>query len=121
MDKMNKYRFRYKLWLESKNNKAFGKGPVEILDKINRYGSLRKAAEEMKMSYSHAWNLLNEIEKRLECRLIERQVGGEEGGGSILTPKAKELMERFNLFEEEAGKKLSILFNRFFSDFNPKL
>jgi len=117
---MNHYRLRYKVWLESNKNKAFGKGPVEILDKIEKFGSLRKAADEMQMSYSHAWTLINKIEKRLGCRLIERQVGGEEGGGSILTPKAKELIRRFNLFEEKSERYLSILFNKFFADFDPE-
>lgn len=117
---MNQYRLRYKLWLESKNRKAFGKGPVEILDKIDQYGSLRKATEEMKMSYSHGWNLLNQIKNRLDCKLIESQVGGEEGGGSAITPKAKELMDRYKLFEREAKKDLTILFDKFFRDFNPE-
>jgi molybdate transport repressor ModE-like protein len=78
----------YKLWLE-KEDKVFGDGPADILLRIDRYGSLNKAAQDIDMSYSQAWNLINNIEKRLGFKLIKRYKGGFSGGGSKLTKKGR--------------------------------
>ncbi len=42
-------RVAYKVWLDQ-NGKAFGNGPYELLKKIKKTGSLRKAAGQMNMS-----------------------------------------------------------------------
>lgn len=71
----------YKIWLTT-TGKAFGKGPCEILKRVERTGSLKGAAKEMGMSYSHAWNLIKRLERELGFKLLLFQVGGESGGGS---------------------------------------
>jgi len=51
-------RLRYKVWLEHEElGKAFGDGPLEVLERVERSGSLRQAAAEMGMSYNKAWYL----------------------------------------------------------------
>jgi len=45
-------KLNYKLWLEEEE-KIIGNGPCDILRRVERPGSLRKAAE-IKMSYSQA-------------------------------------------------------------------
>ena len=50
------------IWLDN-NGKAFGKGPCELLNRIEVTGSLNKAASQMGMSYSKAWRLMGDIEK----------------------------------------------------------
>lgn len=46
-------KLNYKLWLEEEE-KIIGYGPCDILWRIERPGSLRKAAAKIKMSYSQA-------------------------------------------------------------------
>lgn len=49
-------RLAYKIWLDN-NGKAFGEGPYELLTRVERTGSLNRAAAEMGMSYNKAWRL----------------------------------------------------------------
>jgi len=107
------YKLRSKIWLEDRG-KVFGDGPCELLEKVERLGSLRRAAAEMKMSYRQAWDLIKMIEENLGFPLMERQAGGSRGGGSILTEEGRALMLRYGEFRREAGKSLDLLFERYF-------
>jgi len=103
----------YKLWLDE-NGKAFGQGPYQLLENIERCGSLNEAAAKMDMSYSRAWKLINTIEKRLGFRLLRRETGGVQGGGSFLTEEAKELMKRYDAFSKEAEDTINKLYLKHF-------
>ncbi|RCW47385.1 MULTISPECIES: NTP transferase domain-containing protein [unclassified Halanaerobium] len=103
----------YKLWLE-KSDKVFGDGPCDILLRIDRYGSLNKAAQDINMSYSQAWNLINDIEHRLGFKLIERHKGGSSGGGSKLTSKGRKFLNNFLAFRKEAHFEITRLENKYF-------
>lgn len=104
---------KYKIWLYN-NGKAFGKGPYDILKRIDRLNSLSKAAREINMSYSQAWNLVNTMEKRLGFKLLRREVGGTSGGGSYLTQEARDLMHKYNEFLKEADELLNDLYKKYF-------
>lgn len=110
-----KLKLKYKIWLE-KGGKVFGDGPLDILHRVEKSGSLRQAAEEIKMSYSQAWNLIKSLEKRLGFNLLKRKVGGADGGGSELTSEARILMERFELFREKADEMVNDLYKEIFED-----
>jgi molybdate transport system regulatory protein len=109
-------KLRYKIWLEKNGEKAFGDGPLDILHRVETTGSLRQAAEEINMSYSQAWNLIKDLEKRLGFDLLKRKVGGEKGGGSELTEEAKELMMKFEIFHQRTDQSLNSLYNKIFKD-----
>ncbi len=109
-------KLRYKIWLEKNGEKSFGDGPLDILHRVERTGSLRQAAEEINMSYSQAWNLLKDLEKRLGFNLLKRKVGGERGGGSEITEEARELMTKFKLFREKADQNLNLLYKKIFME-----
>ena len=109
-------KLRYKIWLEKNGEKAFGDGPLDILHRVERTGSLRQAAEEINMSYSQAWNLMKDLEKRLGFNLLKRKVGGERGGGSEITEEARELMIKFKLFRKEADQSLNSLYKKIFKE-----
>ncbi|MGB6607909.1 MAG: LysR family transcriptional regulator [Atribacterota bacterium] len=107
-------KLRYKLWLEKDGEKIFGDGPLDILHRVERTGSLRQAAEEINMSYSQAWNLMKDLEKRLGFNLLKRKVGGERGGGSEITEEARELMMKFEIFRDKAVESLNSLYKEIF-------
>lgn len=104
-----------KIWLEINGEKVFGDGPCDILKRIKSSGSLRMAASEINMSYSQAWQLIKNLEKKLGFPLLIKKVGGEFGGGSFLTPEGEKLMKRFEQFRQEADEKLGQLFKKHFS------
>jgi len=107
-------KLNYKIWIEKEGKKVFGDGPLDILQRVERTGSLRKAAEEINMSYSQAWNLIKDLEKRLGFDLLKRKVGGEKGGGSELSEEAKELMMKFEIFRNKAKGSLNLLYKEIF-------
>ena len=109
-------KLRYKLWIEKDGEKVFGDGPLDILHRVERTGSLRQAAVEINMSYSQAWNLIKDLEKRLGFNLLRRKVGGEKGGGSEITDKARELMMKFEIFRGRADQNLHSLYKKIFNE-----
>lgn len=111
--KRRKLNLNYKIWLET-DDKAFGEGPCDILLKVEKHGSLKGAAEEMGMSYSHAWNLVKKLEGQLGFKLLYSQVGGVCGGGASLTPEARELLNRYQEFMKEASEVLDQIFKKHF-------
>jgi molybdate transport system regulatory protein len=95
----------YRVWL-SCDGKAIGEGPDELLQKVDTIGSLHKAAAEMRMSYRKVWLMLRAMEQRLGFLLLERKVGGVSGGGSHLTPQARDLMKRYEAFRRDVEATL---------------
>jgi len=112
---ISKLSLKYKIWID-KDGKCFGDGPMDLLALVKETGSLKKAADEMGMSYSQAWHLVRSLENRLGFPLLERKTGGSGGGGSEITDNAECLMKRFGSFKEKANQILSELFEEFFGD-----
>ncbi|SHJ55302.1 winged helix-turn-helix domain-containing protein [Paramaledivibacter caminithermalis] len=107
--------FNYKVWLVNEENKKFfGIGPVLLLKKIEKLGSLNKAAIEMNMSYSKAAILIKNAEKELSAKLLVRQVGGKDGGGSYITEEAKELIKKYDEFYVRSGGAIEKIYNEIF-------
>lgn len=109
-------KLNYKIWIEKDGEKVFGDGPLDILHRVERTGSLRQAAEEINMSYSQAWNLMKDLERRLGFDLLKRKVGGEKGGGSEITEEAREMMMKFEIFRERADQNLNSLYRKIFKE-----
>ncbi|WP_306060187.1 TOBE domain-containing protein [Natronococcus wangiae] len=68
---------------------------VEMLEAIDRQGSMHGAAEELGRSYARLQNRIVELEAEVG-RLTERKRGGRGGGGTRLTDAARELRRRFD-------------------------
>lgn len=115
---MEKLSFNYKIWLERDGQKVFGDGPCDILQRVERTGSLRQAAEEINMSYSQAWRLIRSLEKSLGYTLLIKKAGGERGGGSRLTPQARELIRRYRSFCQSTQELLQETFCLHFDNQN---
>ncbi len=108
-------RLMYKIWLDYRG-RAFGDGPARLLDGVEQSGSLRKAAQELGMSYNKAWRILHAAEQRLGFALLDRAIGGSLGGGSHLTPEAQDLMRRYRAMTAEARGVLDSVFEKHFGD-----
>jgi len=87
------------LWLETEKGIFFGPGRAELLDMIEQYGSLRKAAEELGMSYRAAWGKLKRTEEVLGFKLVDRTRNYKEG--YRLTDSGRALREKFGRWIEE--------------------
>ena len=92
LNKKAAYKICGTLWIECDGERFFGPGRVELLEKIEKTGSINKAAKEMEMSYKKAWEMINALNSQASKPLVITQTGGEKGGGSVITAEAKELI-----------------------------
>ena len=89
-----------KLWLvNDRDEPIMGEGRADLLKAIRDEGSLNKASKKVKISYKHAWLLLNDIEKSLGEPVIIKKRGGKEQG-TFLTEKAINLLEEYNTYQD---------------------
>ncbi|WP_428023269.1 TOBE domain-containing protein [Arcobacter sp.] len=92
----NKFDIDGNFWI-NKNEKAFiGKGRVELLKNIQIYGSISKAAKQMKMSYKAAWDSVDIMNKLSQEPLVTKVTGGVGGGGTVITTYAKEIINAYD-------------------------
>jgi len=109
----SQYVVRGTLWIECGKERFFGPGRVELLQRIDETGSIRKAAADMGMSYKKAWAMVTALNQQVQRPLVVVKVGGEKGGGSVITAEARELIayhaqlrERFLTFLEQEANDL---------------
>ncbi|QJB57984.1 LysR family transcriptional regulator [Pseudodesulfovibrio sp. zrk46] len=109
MKQRDKATLRLRVWIEQENEIYIGIGSTLLLQHIEKLGSLRKAAEELGMSYRRAWGKLKNAEERIGRPLVEKTKG--KGQRFNLSPFGKELMEKFLQFyvdvEDYATKRAS--------------
>jgi len=102
------------LWIESSGERFFGPGPVELLERIEKTGSINQAAKQMQMSYKKAWEIINALNAEAGHPYVVTQTGGTSGGGSTITKEAKvmitwyqKLREKFKTFLEKETQNLN--------------
>jgi len=102
------------LWIECNGERFFGPGPVELLERIEKTGSINQAARQMQMSYKKAWEIINTLNNYAGHPFVVTQTGGISGGGSTITDEAKtmigryrQLREKFEAFLEKETQKLN--------------
>ena len=109
---------KLKVWFEVDGDYIFGDGRAELLRLIGQFGSIRKAASALKMSYRHAWGQVRKLEERLGVKLVETRTGGKGGGEASLTDVANVFILEYGKFrdrldafvQEECRKDLRNIF-----------
>lgn len=91
---------RSKIWIEVDGEPVFGRGRRFLLEAIDSHGSINRAAQEIDISYRKAWGHIKAMEERLGVKLIERQVGGKNGGGAALTADARKFLRKYEALEK---------------------
>jgi molybdate transport system regulatory protein len=114
----NQVEARAKIWFERDGKLVLSDWRVELLTAVGETGSLTRAADSLHVPYRTAWSKLKEIEEQLGIRLLETQSGGTGGGGSLLTPEARELIARFRRVRDGVGE---LVRERFEAEFSGRL
>lgn len=82
---------------------------VRLLKEIQKCGSINQAAKNAKVSYKSAWDHLAAMNDISPKPLLERNVGGKNGGGTELTIYAQRLLQLYDLLEKTQEKAFHIL------------
>jgi len=103
LKKKGQYKVSGMLWIDYEGSRCFGPGRMQLLEGIAASGSINKAAKAMGMSYKKAWTMITEMNEQFSQAMVITQSGGKDGGGSVLTPQATELMA----FHRQLRKKFA--------------
>ena len=100
---MNEFSVRSKVWLEYNGQPFLGDGRYRLLCAVKQSGSINAAARELGMSYRKAWSQLQAMEEHAPCPLLERRIGGKNGGATQLTAPALELLKGYRQLREQVN------------------
>ena len=81
---------------------AFGPGKADLLEAIEKKGSISSAAKSLGLSYRRAWDMVNTMNQSFKEPLVLGVVGGKKGGGSTVTPMGKNLVIVYRKMEKKA-------------------
>ena len=79
-----------------------GPGKVELLEAIDREGSISAAGRALGMSYRRAWDLVDALNRLLGTAVVEASPGGYRGGGATLTDAGRGLVADYRAIERAA-------------------
>jgi molybdate transport system regulatory protein len=95
---------KLRIWVVFGESLKLGSGRAELLELIDKLGSLRQAAAEIDMSYRHAWGYLRDLENAAGFGFVERNSGGAARSGLRLTTKAREFLASYRKFQRSLDR-----------------
>ena len=98
-----------RIWLARDGETLAGRERIALLRALADTGSISAAARALGMSYKHAWDTIEAMNRVAGEALVASSVGGKGGGGARLTTYALELLETFARAEAEHQRMLESL------------
>jgi molybdate transport repressor ModE-like protein len=102
-----------KFWLTLGPRTLFGDGKADLLEAVDRLGSLRSAAQSMGMSYRHAWGLLRELDAASGFAFLEHSGRGPRTT-LRLTANGRRFLEAYRRFRAPLDDLIQKSFRRVF-------
>ena len=87
----------------SGNQIALGPGKVDLLESIDKVGSISEAARKNNISYRRAWDMVNTMNQCFSDPLVESVTGGKGGGGAKLTSLGEKVKTIYRKMEVKAS------------------
>ncbi len=98
------YSIQGRLWINSGETPLLGSGKLALICKIKNLKSLRKAAEEMGMSYRKAWYSINQINTLAASPVVILKRGGKNGGEAEITEYGERLIVFYHKLEQDLAE-----------------
>lgn len=80
-----------------------GPGKAELLERIDKCGSIAAAGREMNMSYKRAWELIGTLNAMFRDPVVDSTRGGPGGGGAVLTEAGRQVLALYRAFEAQTA------------------
>jgi molybdate transport system regulatory protein len=87
-----------------------GEGRGEILENIEKTGSINLTAKIMKMSYKGVWSKIKATEDSMKVKIVH----SNRKQGSCLTKEGKELLRNYKILKEKCLKADDRIFKSIF-------
>ena len=84
-------------------DQRIGPGKISLLEHISAAGSITAGARRMGMSYKHAWDLIEELNRMFGTPLLATTAGGPNGGGARLTEAGLAIVGHYRAIERSAA------------------
>lgn len=97
---------RGRLWIDGTEGTFLGYGRIVLLERIREHGSITGAAKSMEISYRHAWQLVDSMNRQAPRPLVVSATGGKNGGGAHLTADGEQAIGLFWEFYADFQKYL---------------
>ncbi|MCB2059083.1 MAG: LysR family transcriptional regulator [Novosphingobium sp.] len=94
---------KIKLQLYCGDEIAMGPGKADLLEAIEREGSISGAGRALGMSYRRAWLLVDTMNRCWSEPLVETAPGGAARGGARVTPFGGEVLRSFRALQQQAA------------------
>lgn len=92
----------YDLHVQVRILPLIGPGKMQLLEAIDRHGSISAAARVLGMAYPNAWKLVDSLNKHFREPLVTRVMGGSRGGGASLTETGRAVLGIYRSVEAKA-------------------
>ena len=86
---------------------AMGPGRAQLIEQIDRTGSISAAARAMGMSYRRAWQLVESLNASFNETVVTTAIGGKRGGGAQVTNFGRRLVKRYHEMEGKASAAIA--------------
>jgi molybdate transport system regulatory protein len=96
--------------VDEKDRIIMGEGRKEILENIEKTGSINQTAKLMKMSYKGVWGKIKATESYWKKKVVQ----ADRKTGTRLTPEGKELLEKYRLLKESCQEEEDRIFQWLF-------
>ena len=109
-------KLRSRHWVVDEHDRIImGEGRMEILETIERTGSINQTSKVMKMSYKGVWSKIKVTEEYLNMNIVH----ADRKMGTRLTKEGKDLLEKYRVLKEQCLKADNLCFKNVFGDKGP--
>ena len=106
-----------RLWVVGEQGTFLGEGRIALLQEIEKYGSISKAARSMNMSYLKAWKLVESMNGVSGRELVIRVSGGKRGGGTTLTEEGVKAIALYKELNNKCQRFLNTELQQLLKDY----
>ena len=99
-----------RIWIEKNGQPFLGYGRIKLLEAVYETASISAAAKALDMSYKKAWRLLKDINTKALEPVLQKTIGGKNGGGTKVTDYGLMLIAQFQRLNQNCMQYLEVEF-----------